>query len=62
MKQKEIVTYNLAALKYLKRQEDAKRTATLLEEGITEEDLIKQMREKASIGEPKKRKRVAIQA
>ncbi|KLO08525.1 WD-repeat-containing protein [Schizopora paradoxa] len=62
VKQKEVVTYNLAALRYLKRNEDAKRTATLLEEGITDEDLIKQMREKASIGEPKKRKRIAIQA
>lgn len=60
-RQKETVAYNLAALRYLKRQEDATRTAILME-NVTDEDRIKELREKATNGDAKKRKRVAIQA
>ena len=57
MKQKEIVGYNLAALRYLKRQEDAAITATLADDFIVDKKGIS----KPDIGDgQKKRKRIAI--
>lgn len=61
IEQKETVAYNLAALRYLKRQEDATRTASMLE-NVADEDKIKELREKIVNSDVKKRKRVAIQA
>jgi U3 small nucleolar RNA-associated protein 12 len=55
-KQKKTISYNLAALKYIKRQSDAKLTAEFFEEEMDEE----KVREK--IAEGKKRKRVSIKA
>lgn len=57
-KQKEIVGYNLAALRYLKRQEEFARTTTFL----NSEDTIKELRENTSDLGVKKRKRIVIQA
>ncbi|KAL5487987.1 DIP2 [Sanghuangporus weigelae] len=62
LKQKEMVGYNLAALRYMKRQDEAARTASFLEENITEEDKIRELRDSLLAGDLKKRKRVAIQA
>lgn len=50
------MSYNLAALRYIKRQNDAQRTAEFFEEELDEE----KVREK--IAEGKKRKRVSIKA
>lgn len=55
-KQKDTMSYNLAALRYIKRQNDAQRTAEFFEEELDEE----KVREK--IAEGKKRKRVSIKA
>ena len=55
-KQKDTISYNLAALKFIKRQSDAKLTAEFFEEEMDEE----KVREK--IAEGKKRKRVSIKA
>lgn len=55
-KQKDTISYNLAALKYIKRQSDAKLTAEFFEEEMDEE----KVRER--IAEGKKRKRVSIKA
>ncbi|KAI5123399.1 hypothetical protein M0805_006107 [Coniferiporia weirii] len=62
LKQKEMVGYNLAALRYLKRQEDASRTASFLEESMNSEAVIKEIRDKAVAVDAKKRKRVTIHA
>lgn len=62
LKQKEMVGYNLAALRYMKRQDEAARTASFLEENITEEDKIRELRDSVLTSDIKKRKRVAIQA
>ncbi|THH11473.1 hypothetical protein EW145_g624 [Phellinidium pouzarii] len=59
VKQKEIVGYNLAGLRYLKRQEEASRTASLLE-NTDDEEKIKELRDKVMTTDMKKRKRVAI--
>ncbi|KAI0776016.1 WD-repeat-containing protein [Trametes elegans] len=57
-RQKDTIGYNLAALRFIQRQTDAKRTAEFYEE---EEDLTEEkVREK--IAEGKKRKRVSIKA
>ncbi|KIP12680.1 hypothetical protein PHLGIDRAFT_97278 [Phlebiopsis gigantea 11061_1 CR5-6] len=53
-KQKDTISYNLAALKFIKRQSDAKLTADFFEEEFDEE----KVRER--IAEGKKRKRVSI--
>ena len=55
-KQKDTISYNLAALKYIKRQSEAKLTAEFFEEEMDEE----KVRER--IAEGKKRKRVSIKA
>ena len=55
-RQKDTISYNLAALKYIKRQSDAKLTAEFFEEEMDEE----KVRER--IAEGKKRKRVSIKA
>jgi len=52
--QKDTLSYNLAALRYIKRQSDAQRTAEFHEEEL-DEDAVK-----ARIAEGKKRKRVSI--
>ncbi|TDL29382.1 WD-repeat-containing protein [Rickenella mellea] len=61
-KQKLILGYNLAGLRYLKRQEEAAHTATFFDDGAVDEDKIKEKREKAASGEGKKRKRISIKA
>lgn len=55
-KQKDTLSYNLAALKYIKRQSDAQLTAEFYEEEMDEE----KVRERIADG--KKRKRVSIKA
>ena len=55
-KQKDTLSYNLAALKYIKRQTEAELTAEFYEEEMDEE----KVRER--IAEGKKRKRVSIKA
>ncbi|KAH8118406.1 WD-repeat-containing protein [Phellopilus nigrolimitatus] len=62
VKQKEIVGYNLAALRYIKRQEDASKTASFLEEHVRDEDTIRELRDNAAGADVKKRKRVTIHA
>jgi len=53
--QKLTVNYNLAALQFIRRQSDARRTAQFYEEtGIDEQKVL------AKIAEGKKRKRVNI--
>ncbi|KAH9940581.1 WD-repeat-containing protein [Amylocystis lapponica] len=51
-KQKDMIGYNLAGLRYIKRQNDAQRTAVFYEEGLDE------ARVQERISEGKKRKRV----
>ena len=54
-RQKDVLGYNLAALQYIRRQNDAHRTAQFYEEeGLDEENV------RARIAEGKKRKRVDI--
>ncbi len=55
-KQKDTLSYNLAALKYIKRQSDAQLTAEFYEQELDEE----KVRER--IAEGKKRKRVNVKA
>lgn len=55
-KQKHTISYNLAALKYIKRQSEAQQTAEFFEEELDEETI------KQRISEGKKRKRVSIKA
>ena len=55
-KQKDTLSYNLAALKYIKRQTEAELTAEFYEEEMDEG----KVRER--IAERKKRKRVSIKA
>ncbi|THH33593.1 hypothetical protein EUX98_g555 [Antrodiella citrinella] len=54
--QKDTLSYNLAALRYIKRQSDAQRTAEFFEEELDEDAM------KARIADSKKRKRVSIKA
>jgi U3 small nucleolar RNA-associated protein 12 len=55
LRQKLTVNYNLAALQFIRRQSDARRTAQFYEEtGIDEQKVL------AKIAEGKKRKRVNI--
>lgn len=60
--QKEVLGYNLAALRYLKRQEEATRTASFLDDNLTDEDKIKDLRSKVATSDMKKRKRIAVHA
>ncbi|KAK7695479.1 hypothetical protein QCA50_000115 [Cerrena zonata] len=55
-KQKDTISYNLAALRYIKRQSDAQLTAEFYEEEMDEEKV------KERIADSKKRKRVNIKA
>ncbi|KAF5369996.1 hypothetical protein D9758_001147 [Tetrapyrgos nigripes] len=55
-RQKDMINYNLIALQYLRRRNDAERTAQLFEEELDEEKV------KQKIGEGKKRKRVNLKA
>ncbi|KAJ3534938.1 hypothetical protein NM688_g7050 [Phlebia brevispora] len=55
-KQKDTLSYNLAALRYIKRQSEAELTADFFEEEMDEEKI------KERITEGKKRKRVSIKA
>ncbi|KAJ3573882.1 hypothetical protein NP233_g2154 [Leucocoprinus birnbaumii] len=55
--QKEMMGYNLAALQYMKRRNEAERTAQFYEEEDWDEDKVR-----ARIAEGKKRKRVTIKA
>ncbi|KAF9653461.1 WD-repeat-containing protein [Thelephora ganbajun] len=54
-KQKETMGYNLAALQYIQRQNEAQRTAKFYEEESFDEERVK-----ARIAEGKKRKRVVV--
>lgn len=56
-KQKDTISYNLAALKYIKRQNDAQRIAEFYEEEGMDEEKIRER-----IAEGKKRKRITIKA
>lgn len=56
-RQKEMVGYNLAALHYMKRKNDAERTALFYEEEDWDEDKVR-----ARVAEGKKRKRVILKA
>jgi len=55
-RQKEYIGYNLAALRYIRRQDEASRTAEMYEEGLDEEAI------KDRIAGARKRKRVSIRA
>jgi U3 small nucleolar RNA-associated protein 12 len=55
-RQKGIIGYNLAALRYLRRRNDSERTAEFLEENMTEEIV------RSKIAEGRKRKRVTVKA
>jgi U3 small nucleolar RNA-associated protein 12 len=55
LRQKSTISYNLAALQFLRRQNDARRTAQFYEEeGLDEQKVL------TNITEGKKRKRVHI--
>ena len=54
-KQKETMGYNLAALQYIQRQNEAQRTAKFYEEESFDEERVK-----TRIAEGKKRKRVVV--
>lgn len=56
-RQKDIIGYNLAALQFIRRRNDAGRTASFYENGELDEDAVK-----AKIAEGKKRKRVSVKA
>jgi U3 small nucleolar RNA-associated protein 12 len=55
-KQKDTIGYNLAALRYLNRRNEADRTAAFLEDGWDEEKVLEKIKE------GKKRKRVELKA
>ncbi|EJU06188.1 WD40 repeat-like protein [Dacryopinax primogenitus] len=55
-RQKEAIGYNLAAMRYIRRQDEATRTAELYEEGLDDETI------KERIAAGQKRKRVGIRA
>ena len=55
IRQKSTISYNLAALQYIRRQSNAQRTAQFYEEvGLDEQEIL------TKIAEGKKRKRVHI--
>lgn len=65
LQQRAQIAYNLAALRYIKRQEDDARTADFYErnEGpVWAEDEIQAVKERIQNGENRKRKRVSIKA
>jgi U3 small nucleolar RNA-associated protein 12 len=58
MRQKEMVGYNLAALRYLQKQQEASHTASFMENNIADLDKLQEY----VVGDSKKRKRVTIKA
>lgn len=56
-KQKDVISYNLAALHFIRRKNDSERTAQFYEEENMDEEKVK-----AKIAEGKKRKRVNLKA
>lgn len=56
-RQKEMMGYNLAALQYMKRRNEAQRTAQFYEEEDWDEEKVR-----ARIAEGKKRKRITLKA
>jgi U3 small nucleolar RNA-associated protein 12 len=56
-RQKDTIGYNLAALRYIRRRNEAERTAQFYEEDGLDEDTVR-----AKIAEGKKRKRVSLKA
>ena len=56
-RQKDTVGYNLAALRYIRRRNEAERTAQFYEDDSLDEDAVR-----AKIAEGKKRKRVTLRA
>jgi U3 small nucleolar RNA-associated protein 12 len=56
-KQKDAIGYNLAALQYIRRRNDADRTARFYEEEEMDEEKVR-----ARLAEGKKRKRVHVSA
>jgi U3 small nucleolar RNA-associated protein 12 len=65
LRQRNQIGYNLAALKFIKRQEEEARTADFYERGEREqwaEDEIQVMKERIQSGENRKRKRISIKA
>jgi U3 small nucleolar RNA-associated protein 12 len=54
LRQKSTINYNLAALQFIRRQSDARRTAQSYEEGLDEQKVL------TKITGGKKRKRVQI--
>jgi len=56
-RQKEIMGYNLAALQYMKRRNEAERTAQFYEEENWDEEKVRDR-----IAEGKKRKRITLKA
>jgi U3 small nucleolar RNA-associated protein 12 len=55
--QKDVIGYNLAALQYIRRRNDAERTAQFYEEEEMDEEKVR-----ARIAEGRKRKRVTLKA
>jgi U3 small nucleolar RNA-associated protein 12 len=65
LRQRAQIGYNLAALKYIKRQEEEARTADFYERNERHawaEDEIQAVKERIQNGESRKRKRVSIKA
>lgn len=65
MYQRVQISYNLAALKFIKRQDEEARTAEFYERGDREqwtEEEIQAMKERIQSSESRKRKRVGIKA
>ena len=57
LRQKEVLSYNLAGLRYIQLQDENQRSSTLLED-ITDEEKIAELR--SDLNGDKKRKRVSI--
>ena len=57
LKQKEVLGYNLAGLRYIQLQDENQRNSTLLED-VTDEEKIAELR--SDLNGDKKRKRVSI--
>ena len=60
LRQKSTINYNLAALQFIRRQTDARRTTQFYEEVGLDEQKVDEQRVLAKITEGKKRKRVNI--
>ena len=63
MRQKDMVGYNLAALRYMQRQADAAHSASFFESNVSDAERLAALHSQASFnGDEKKRKRVTIKA